>query len=486
MRGYIEECFGEYGMDKEQSRDYGPGWTEWTSQNETAPEGYRYVDSDELDGWPFWGGHEIYSGGGYVIELKGSVRELKQKLKRYQDELWVDRYTRAIFIEFTVYNPYVNLFGVVTMIAEFIPSTGMHPFIRVDPVNLLGYVSNARLFQYICQGTYLCFILFFIIKEFRKLLRHGKKYFREPWNYIEVAIIVLSIGATVIYFYRLLVTQEKTTLFKETHGNGYMKFQYVAYWNELLLYLVGWLVFLATVKFIRLLRFNRRMSILAQTLRIGAKPLLMFGIVFAIFFMAYAQFFYMIYFIELYNFSNIIYSAETCLQMLVGKFNFNAMKFASPVLGPLVFFCYVVTVYYILINMFLTILNESFAAVRRDIEKQSNEYEMVEFISKRFAQWTGLSGLFGKKKDDDDLDDKKKKKKGKENQIDQFPETMERFMDCISKVYFDQDTFEALFYSAHKGKDKDTMKAMMKTGKGRGGDPSGATGSSGMPAVDHW
>ena len=37
-----------------------------------------------------------------------------------------------------------------------------------------------------------------------------------------------------------------------------MKFQYVNYWNETLLYLLGWLVFIATIKFVRLLRFNKR------------------------------------------------------------------------------------------------------------------------------------------------------------------------------------------------------------------------------------
>ena len=83
------------------------------------------------------------------------------------------------------------------------------------------------------------------------------------------------------------------------------------------------------------------------------------------------------------NFKTMLHSIETLLQMLVGKFNFSAMHAADPVMGPLIFFFYVVTVYYILINMFLTILNESFARVREDIDLQANDFEMVEFISDR-------------------------------------------------------------------------------------------------------
>jgi len=69
--------------------------------------------------------------------------------------------------------------------------------------------------------------------------------------------------------------------------------------------------------------------------------------------------------------------------MILGRFNFFAMKTASFVLGPILFFVYVVSVGYILINMFLTILGDAFSAVRSDINQQSNDYEIVDFIIDR-------------------------------------------------------------------------------------------------------
>ena len=36
---------------------------------------------------------------------------------------WIDYYTRAVFLEFTVYNPNVNLFSYVNYLMEF-PATG--------------------------------------------------------------------------------------------------------------------------------------------------------------------------------------------------------------------------------------------------------------------------------------------------------------------------------------------------------------------------
>jgi len=60
------------------------------------------------------------------------------------------------------------------------------------------------------------------------------------------------------------------------------------------------------------------------------------------------------------------------------------------------FLLYMLVVFFILLTMFVTIVNEAFAAVCDDVSKQSNDYEMVEFMVARFKQWTGLSGVMKK------------------------------------------------------------------------------------------
>lgn len=207
------------------------------------------------------------SGGGYVVELRGNVEKMTNKITELEQDGWIDRYTRAVFVEFTTYNAQVglvlhehvydslsfrrlslmvlffllqvNLFGITTLAVEFMKSGGISVYTRVQPVNLLGFYSSAKLFQIACQIIYVSFILFFIIKEIRKFIKLGwKTYFKEPWNWVELWIIALSLAALVIFFYRLIQTKALTKKFAETNGNAYIRFQYVAYWNELLIYLV--------------------------------------------------------------------------------------------------------------------------------------------------------------------------------------------------------------------------------------------------------
>lgn len=102
-------------MDVQDEKDYGVGWepvyqnTSYTNRREE----YSYTTAKALDGYPYMGDRFWYSGGGYTVRLRGNATVLRTKLQQLEKEGWVDRYTRAIFVEFTVYNPGINLFGIL-------------------------------------------------------------------------------------------------------------------------------------------------------------------------------------------------------------------------------------------------------------------------------------------------------------------------------------------------------------------------------------
>ena len=65
----------------------------------------------------------------------------------------------------------------------------------------------------------------------------------------------------------MILTAEILGLFEETYGNGYMKLQTVGLIDEFYGYTLGMVVFLVTIKFLKLLRFNNRFSVLLLTLK---------------------------------------------------------------------------------------------------------------------------------------------------------------------------------------------------------------------------
>ena len=74
---------------------------------------WTFMSSKELDGASYDGEISEYGGGGFtqVLPLEGS--EAMDVIQYLKDNMWIDRGTRAVFLDFTVYNANINLFCVV-------------------------------------------------------------------------------------------------------------------------------------------------------------------------------------------------------------------------------------------------------------------------------------------------------------------------------------------------------------------------------------
>lgn len=66
--------------------------------------------------------------------------------------------------------------------------------------------------------------------------------------------------------------------------------------------------------------------------------------------------------------------------MMMGKFDIYSMLGVNQWLTQIFLFLFVVTVTFIIVNMLVSILNDTFTAVRNDSSKQKNDYEIVDFM----------------------------------------------------------------------------------------------------------
>jgi Polycystin cation channel len=67
---------------------------------------------------------------------------------------------------------------------------------------------------------------------------------------------------------------------------------------------------------------------------------------------------------------------------ILGDFDFPSLQQANSVLGPMFFVLYVFFVFFILLNMFLAIINDTYGEVKSDLAAQQNEFEMGEYFKK--------------------------------------------------------------------------------------------------------
>ena len=172
-------------------------------------------------------------------------------------------------------------------------------------------------------------------------------------------------------------------------GTSFVSFHYTAFLDEWLKCIIGIIVFLSFLKVFRLLRFNRRMSMLQQVLKRCFTQLMSFMIMFALAFLAFAFLACLVFGQIMEGFGTFLDSCASLMDTLLGKPALKEMSQANRIIGPIFFYSYTVSIVFILINMFVTIINDTFTEVRSDVEKQSNDYEIVDFMIHRLKKNIG-------------------------------------------------------------------------------------------------
>lgn len=72
-----------------------------------------YTSEKDLNGSSHWGIIATYSGAGYYLDLSRTREETAAQVASLKKNVWLNRGTRATFIDFSVYNANINLFCVV-------------------------------------------------------------------------------------------------------------------------------------------------------------------------------------------------------------------------------------------------------------------------------------------------------------------------------------------------------------------------------------
>ncbi|KAK3612419.1 hypothetical protein CHS0354_032020 [Potamilus streckersoni] len=392
MNLFIETCSMDWGFGLDDETTYDENWKPLSplldiSKIPNYP--WKYWSMMDVEGIPYAGQRGLYNGGGYIADLLGEKSNVQNMLAILEKNSWIDRYTRVVFVEFTVYNPNINLFTTVFIVLEM-PTTGS--FIsetRVNTFRLFSYLGGYGVFVILCELSALACVIYFLGREIKSFRQEGRMYFMSFWNCMELSSLCGSLVSVVMYLMRLALTtytvQKVTKLRVKFHS-----FQRIAMWDELFGIFLAFTIFLSILKLIHLFRFNRRMSLLATTLQLSAKELSGFSVVFTFFMIAYASWAYVMFGSRMEDFSSMISTFESLLTLVIGGFDFLTLQNINFVFGPIFVFSFILFIVFVLTNMFITIMNESFVIARKDISKQSNEYEIVSFMWTRFKTWTGI------------------------------------------------------------------------------------------------
>ncbi|TDH01032.1 hypothetical protein EPR50_G00175900 [Perca flavescens] len=371
----ITGCFDVYNDKKEDDISFGLiNGTAWT-----------YHTEKEIKGSSYWGLLTTYSGAGYYQDLSRTKGETAIILQELVDNLWLDRGTRVAFIDFSTYNANINMFCVIRLVVEFPATGGAIPSYQIRTVKLIRYITNWDYFILGCEMVFCLFIIYYVVEEILELRIHKLSYFKSIWNILDVVVIMLAIVAIVFNIFRTVKVDKLLGKLLEQPGI-YADFEFLAFWQTQYNNMNAVNLFFAWIKVFKYISFNKTMTQLSSTLGRCAKDILGFAIMFFIVFFAYAQLGYLLFGTEVQSFSTFVKCIFTQFRIILGDFDFDAIDRANRVLGPIYFVTYVFFVFFVLLNMFLAIINDTYSEVKEELSSQKDDLQFTDIIKQSYMK----------------------------------------------------------------------------------------------------
>ncbi|XP_020848314.2 polycystin-1-like protein 2 [Phascolarctos cinereus] len=385
----LHECHAPYSLETEDMSDYGKGWNSSAcNESSSLSQAWQYQSQTQLRGQPFWGKLTVYRGGGYIVHLGTDSKNATRILQYLFNNTWLDAFTRAVFVEFTVYNANVNLFCIVTLTFETNAVGAFLPQAELQSIRLYPLTNGLHVFVVAAEAIYFLFLAYYMGIQGRLMKSQKWSYFRSKWNLLELAIILISWSALSVFVKRTVLGARDVKYYL-THKDKAVSFGETASADAVLGYLIAILVLLSTVKLWHLLRLNPKLNVLTSTLRRAWGDISGFIIVIAIMFLAYSIATNLIFGWKLDSYKTLFDAAETMVSLQLGIFNYEEVLDSNPILGSFLIGSCIIFMTFVVLNLFISVILVAFSEEQK-YHQPSEEEEIVDLLLMKIFSFLGI------------------------------------------------------------------------------------------------
>ncbi|NXF58754.1 PK1L2 protein, partial [Ciccaba nigrolineata] len=389
LQHVIQECHAPYSLQAEDTSDYGEHWNTSVFDNSSdLSSAWQYQSQSKLRGHPSWGKLAIYRGGGYVIHLGTDPKNASRILQYLFNNIWLDTFTRAVFVEFTVYNANVNLFCIISLMFETNALGAFFTSAELQSVRLYPYTNSLHIFVIAAEVIYFLFLVYYMIVQGKLMKTLRWRYFHSKWNLLEMAIILISWSALSVFVKRTILGTRDISYYQE-HKEDCVSFNETARADAVLGYLIAFLVLLSTVKLWHLLRLNPKLNMITSTLRRAWGDISGFITVIAIMFLAYSIATNLIFGWKLYSYKTLFDSSETMVSLQLGIFNYEEVLDYNPILGSFLIGSCIIFMTFVVLNLFISVILVAFSEEQKHYQA-SEEEEIVDLMLMKLFSFFGI------------------------------------------------------------------------------------------------
>jgi len=337
-----------------------------------------------------------YQGGGYVRDVENPIdcREREDKTVRglcerssvskedlttgvdqLKSNLWLDASTRVVIIKTTFFNANLNFFMALTFFFEF---TGGGTIV---PTTQVGIVKSATLedsssVELMIELTVMVMVLYYLsvqIKLFvRTLVKHYSvmPYFRDVWNLVELAVLSGFLFSLTVRFLLYQQLYPDPIIFEPK----FIDFSYLGEQYALSFNLDAICVLFLFFKMFKYAQLHPDTNMLWSVLSRSAADLGWFAIMLMIMLSAFGLVAQQMFGPYIFEYTSVVFSIRELGLLLLGQIDLESMQQAAgKYAGLLYFLFYIVTMFFIMMNIFLAILGEAYSVTRQAAVEEKNQ-----------------------------------------------------------------------------------------------------------------
>eukprot|EP01062_Namystynia_karyoxenos_P013070 TRINITY_DN14708_c0_g1_i2.p1 TRINITY_DN14708_c0_g1~~TRINITY_DN14708_c0_g1_i2.p1 ORF type:complete len:1114 (+),score=316.03 TRINITY_DN14708_c0_g1_i2:101-3442(+) len=325
---------------------------------------------------------------------------------------WVDHQTRAISAEFFTYNQNLAVIAHLQFFVEVTAGGAFIPNVKSNIFKLFDWEDHG-IWYYLFLALYLAWIVEFIVawvwdlvdtasNNLTALSQSEKAAFRSSWRlraeavldaissfwkWFDLANLTLFVVSWVLRIRAMIIGMTDENLLQNKHyPRSYEEVSVMTEAAALVSAFNAMLVFLRVFYFLKL---NPRLNLLTKTIEMASGDLIGIIVIFIFIFIAFAMMCYTVYGHIDENYRTFQDTCTSLLLMLLGDFDFVALREGRRMFTPIFFALFQILVVFLLFNMVIAVLGDAFSKVQ---EQKYNDGDLVQQLLEKSdtpERWTG-------------------------------------------------------------------------------------------------
>jgi hypothetical protein len=334
--------------------------------------------------------------GGLIFFLSAEGEDFQSQVVNIVSLGILDDSINSLVLEFVLYNGDLNQFIYSAVIFEFNSSGNILKYLNIWPICLNMYASPKDIARCFFEVIYVILVFYHIyvsIRTIRLRVNHYNEWYsrfsetltkeekairelhKPEWirrvtniidSYIFLDLISFSISLSNMFLWFSIISRSNEGLelpVKDTDFYDY--FNILSSTNRDYNILSSVNLLLIYIRIIKYLRMSKSLSFLQNTLNEAMVDIMYFMIMLGVMLFGFVFMAYLVFGTMLEEFSTIGMSLMYCFAMLVGSFDYPKLESADKVMAPIFFFTYMICNTFVVLNIFVSILEVAYARVKK-------------------------------------------------------------------------------------------------------------------------